>query len=345
MINLLELINSNDISDYLRKINYKFNTQEALWIVNNNFYLNFKKKEELLYEVMKEYKDTSFKGYDSLYDLVKINLQRKNEAKDFFTNVKDSYIYTFAVCYTNCDDYKSDVYFSSYDSVINYIDTNRNEFIGTKESPIKENYKNDEVIAEFAYVTVYKYKLDSENYIGEVFLNDKLEITDLNVSRDALDYSVGNDLPENISADVTGEMYLKFPTPFKKGDILVHKLRKGIRYDSGPFVLCEKVDDFNIQDEDCCDSFDMIFTGYFLNDDGSIFYEHIGNCMGIEYYHDELDGVKRSLIAVSNFLKGNISVERLLDGIDQIRLENKSKEHYDRLFMTEEGLKLCGLKK
>ena len=37
---------------------------------------------------------------------------------------------------------------------------------------------------EFCIFIVYKYKLDSAKYVGEVFLNEKLEITSINTSRE-----------------------------------------------------------------------------------------------------------------------------------------------------------------
>ena len=338
MIDICKYINSKDIRAYLREINYKFNVKEALFIISRSYILTLEEKEKLIKEVMEEYHDEPFKDHKSLFDIVKINIQRRKEYLDFFINDKESYVYTFRIFYKDYDDYDAGVNFSSFDELKKYLINHKNDLFF-------KNWNDDDV--EFSHVYVEKNKIDSERYAGSVYLNEELEIIDVNLSCDLVNYSVGNELTECESEDITMEFFLEIPTPFKKGDILVHISKKDIDYMSGPFVLDTKFEelkekniDINILDES-----DMQYTGYFIEKDGNIYHDHSGNYLSFEYYRDDFDNYKRELIAISNLLKGEIDLALFYNGIKQIQFEEEAKKHKRNMYLSfdDNGLKLCGI--
>lgn len=90
----------------------------------------------------------------------------------------------------------------------------------------------------------------------------------------------------------------------------------------------------------------MIFRGYFVNDNASIYYECNGNYMDFEYYSEELKKNQRSLICISNYLKNNLELGYLLNGYHQILLEQFLKMQDKNLYIINDlGRKDCGLTK
>ncbi len=47
----------------------------------------------------------------------------------------------------------------------------------------------------------------------------------------------------------------------------------------------------------------MYAKGFFLNEDGSIYYDKMWSYMDLEFYENEFSGTQRTVIALSNFLK------------------------------------------
>ena len=91
------------------------------------------------------------------------------------------------------------------------------------------------------------------------------------------------------------------------------------------------------------DSSDMIATGYFQEECGSIYYECMHSYMNLEYYRDELTGKRRILKALSSFMKEEIDIALYSDAYRVILLEEYTKENFPKYY-TDEGLELAGLK-
>ena len=96
---------------------------------------------------------------------------------------------------------------------------------------------------------------------------------------------------------------------------------------------------------DGLDNSDMWMNGYFQDSMG-IIYDHssCNNYMDYEYYPiDNLTEKRRVLIALSNYLKGNIDLSLFVRAYHQILLEESAKDStpWDK---TENQLKLAGLR-
>ena len=57
----------------------------------------------------------------------------------------------------------------------------------------------------------------------------------------------------------------------------------------------------------------MIFLGYWQSQPGEIYYENESSYLDCEYYRDEIPDSKKFLKALSDFFKGNISIDNLLE--------------------------------
>lgn len=123
-------------------------------------------------------------------------------------------------------------------------------------------------------------------------------------------------------------MWFDFPTPFRRGDILVSS-------DGVPFVL-ERICTWlpfdpcweskndppkrmpTIQNVDLFREYgsitDMHCHSYFISESGHIFYDqHPHNYMNLEYYRGEFVGHQRILHVVSNYMNDKISLDELLN--------------------------------
>lgn len=141
-------------------------------------------------------------------------------------------------------------------------------------------------------------------------------------------------------------MWFDIPTPFKKYDIVYSKSKLWANDDK--YVLIdianwEKASDRRASGGDYTD---MSAHGYRILEDGTIDYDFFCNYIDFEYCKEnELVGKERALKALSNYLKGNIDLELFLNAYKIILDEERIKGERANLNVTEEGLRLAGLKK
>lgn len=88
----------------------------------------------------------------------------------------------------------------------------------------------------------------------------------------------------------------------------------------------------------------MTAYGYFLNEKGEVFYECMHDYFSLDYYPEKLEGEQRILAALSNYLKGEISINLLMNAYHIILSEEKIATQRKYLGITDEGLKLAGIK-
>ena len=156
-------------------------------------------------------------------------------------------------------------------------------------------------------------------------------------------------------------MWFRIPAPFKKGDI-VYNPRSMYSNENQPFVLtnlsCWDEQDYRangyterdynfksiakrLADVSSHDCSDMSAHGYLLRE-GILDYDWLWNYLDFEYYDKELAGNNRILLALSNYFKGKLDLEKFLNAYLLIR--NEESIDGDMVF-TDEELSLVGLKK
>lgn len=89
---------------------------------------------------------------------------------------------------------------------------------------------------------------------------------------------------------------------------------------------------------------DMTAYGYFQNENGEVFYECMHDYFSLDYYPEKLEGKQRILTALSNYLKGDISVDLLMNAYHIVLNEENIETQRKYLGMTIEGLKFAELK-
>lgn len=144
---------------------------------------------------------------------------------------------------------------------------------------------------------------------------------------------------------------LNIPTPFKEGDLLISTsdtpFSEGYVLDNKrfTFVLDNLItwrDNFQeALDRGSYDSSDMEGTGYSVTDEGRLYLDNIFDYDGWEFFDGELKGNERILRAVSNLIKGEISIDLFLQGYEYIKSENEVSLN----LYTPKGLELVGLTK
>ena len=86
----------------------------------------------------------------------------------------------------------------------------------------------------------------------------------------------------------------------------------------------------------------MYAKGFFLNEDGSIYYDKMWSYMDLEFYEHELFGAQRTLIALSNFLKDEIDPALFARAYHQILTAGYAQQCMPGDY-SDTGLELAGL--
>lgn len=156
---------------------------------------------------------------------------------------------------------------------------------------------------------IRRVRLDGTDveFEAEFFENDELAYIVCNSERD--------DAESNVIRHSFDGLGIEFPTPFKKGDILwIPKNDFNVDMNGGlGFVLDSLITwdgvDKNIR---AANFADMYGYGYFVNDDGTVYWHPVEKYMDLEYYHGPYKLNERIFTALSKFLKKECSLAFLL---------------------------------
>ncbi|MCR5662954.1 MAG: hypothetical protein K6G50_12655 [bacterium] len=304
------------------------------------------------------FKNEKNKIYDSLHGVLQKVIARNSQILAEFYSNSGNAIYQYAINYRDSDvfnDYDDSPLFSEYENCLNAVkkelagnsyedydiddddDDDGNDDYDGDDNDGDNNSGNDggaEEREKILYVTIRKNYIDNPKANISIKLNENYEVT--SISKEDT-----QDEEESFLQEVFDDLWLSFPAPFKKGDIVWHKNR---RCEAGPLVVFGTTPIRSAEDGyKGYDSSDMNVWGYFQRDDGKLFYEVTGNYMDFEYYPEEkLVGKKRILKALSNFLYGKIEIDLFSEAYQYILLEEYLKDNKPYTY-TDEALRLAGL--
>ena len=330
---ICKFVNSKDIADYLGEIEYNFSPKEISWLIYQCKHLNLKEKhkewEHLIENTFDWPFETSESKEPSLHRFLKRYIETENRYLKEFTNPNES-IYHFSVKVVESDDFDYiqtvDCFYSSYENCLQAA----KEYCKDYQEPDCKSFRIKMVKKGIDTSDEFKDRL-------EIYLNNKFEIESIDA------YGIPEeDLNTLIAFDC---MWFSFPTPFKKGDIICGR-HSSPDLCRGPMVLeCTAPDWYEKRNRKGRDISDMWMMGYFQSDTGEIYSETSNdNYMDFEYYPlEKLTDKQRVLIALSNYLKGEIDISLMVKAYHQILLEETAHDNMPREF-TEEGLKLAGLR-
>ena len=335
MIDVYELINSKAISEYCRKIEHKFNTEELAVLIYRNKRMNIDEKISAYEELIKYYPDMEVierincKHYDSVKVMIREEIKRIKELKEKLEKEEQDVIYTYNY-WCNCvdniittgkDEYR-DVY-KTFKEVQKEIDNELKE--DEKQEIISFLIRKREFSKDSKYNIAAEYKLNKDR---------KLEMVNI------YDY-------KNEWLDIQG-ICLNIPTPFKRGDLLIATSQTPfagghvLNYEKFPFVLDHLIT-WNDKFQDMLskgnfDFSDMQGPGYIINDNNELLYDNVFDYDSWEYFEGNLKGIDRLLKSVSSLLKDEIDITLFISAYEKIIQEYHSSFYW----FTDEGLKLCG---
>ena len=332
-MDIYSFVNSRDIREHLRSIGYKFDPLEAAWLIHECRSVSYEKKRDVWKELMETMPDCDMnRSREGVERKSLFNVLNKyigiidREMADFCNSDGDGrYVYmysyycrgdkdwieehrvfsSFEVCVAA---YRADVYEPGYD-------------MGVLRHRIRRVRLNDP---------------DAECE-AEFFENDELAYIVYNSDR--------NDAENNVIRHSFDGLGIEFPTPFKKGDILwIPKNDFNIDMNGGlGFVLDSLITWYGVDKNVRAANFaDMYGYGYFVNDDGTVYWHPVEKYMDLEYYRGPYKLNERIFTALSKFLKKECSLTFLLCAYRNTLLD-VAKDDPRLLPYTDEMLREIGM--
>lgn len=356
MIDTASFLNSKDIADYWRKIGFTCTPLQSAYIVWQNHTKTLQEKHAAWCEIVETMSDCIVaEGHrkmnmglpdalaESLHAFLQAFMQLQNQLIERFYRKGDHAVYRYRVLYDGDKDWSEDR--SLYD---------------TTEECFEDVNADEDLISSIVCVQLTK------QWIGEnrtTTLSVKADKTVIDIDAQELDEA------ERDLLQAFDWMWFDFPTPFKKGDIVVSKYSPWgwNLYADEPFVLLllcswgskeykingipeekrryKTADEFLEYHRKNADGTDMTAHGYFQWEEGNVYYECMHHYLDLEYYREEPRGIRRILKAFSSFEKDEIDSDLLAIAYHTILEEEKAKKGKDSIYcFTDEGLKLAGLK-
>lgn len=307
-------INSKDIRNYLKKINYEFTPIEIAWLIWRCEHITLKEKQNAWQEMIDTMPDLpvdcSFQKINSLHTFLKDTIALENKMiDDFYKDEKDA-VYYFYIDYDYGYSHNHKKYLAYHDMIDDVKDIAENPKRKIRHFHLCKEYSNGNK-AEYDFNMYPNFEIKS-------ILNAEL-----------------HDKRDTIFMDLD----ISIPTPFKQGDIVYFpnsvtdcgRRPKVVTFEE-KVVIGESVPVYE----------QVSFSS------GEIKLNYILEYMDLEYYTGDFDGKKRIVKLLSNYLKGKIDTALLATAYHYYLTELyfnrilKTDEHIHKL--PDEDLILAGLK-
>ena len=293
-MDVFKFVNSKDVREYLKGIDYKFSAPDAAWIVDRCVGLSMKEKIAVWKEIMKNMPDCRYespygltKSIDSFHKALTEYIDLKNDLLEEFQNCGDKEYYEYDYVHEHFNGFIGYIgSYASYEECSSKIRMN----INTGKDIIGYIIRKTGIGTGISVHCRYSYSGDLLDVSGQGHYDSK-------------EYYRISNLFSNMWPDI--------PVPFKKGDILRFKTPYG-RYDEQLTVMS----DLRTMSKDDIDIFgneDRIkrLIGFFQTDIGTLTEKQsTGHYIDFEYCPEGfLEGKEKILESLSNYLKGKISLE------------------------------------
>ena len=340
-MDIYSYLNSPDVAEHCRKLNYQFNALESAFIINDCRHISIEEKHRLYREIMETMPDMEIPNprvfYEekpdlSLFHQLEKLMRTEQQILRRMKDGKEGWFYTFYAVFYASDSSDLQGCYSTYEKAVEATCEYAEWFSGDKSFVIEQR------------------TLDSDSKVS-VFLNEQYEICYILPQTNAEPYS-----------NFLYELWVYIPTPFKKGD-LVSGVSWSFQYpicrSDEPMVLreiCywERDTEWIERRKKEADSSDMTAWGYWLDRDGSVYDECIHSYYNLTYFKGETEPTLRSgcrgkdyrlLKTIGAFLKQEINLHMLLIANDAIRAERMwnsafpgwdyVNEEYDKAGITD----------
>lgn len=348
-MDIFKFVNSTAVADHLKSIDYSFSALEKAFLVYQSDKATLKEKHEAYSEIIATETDISIEkrpnteAYPSLFDFLRRYMQIENEIIDEFYHTENA-VYRFRYL---CG--KDTGYCENYETVYPTLEQCTAAF--------RAEIEDFDFDVELRF---FEQRMDSLEEIGkyiEIKFTPNGEILSVFVNR--IDEESGD-----VLCAIDG-MWFDFPTPFKRGDVVVKKHAYDLCNKYDPIVITslstwdksEYVDN-GYTERDCDldsrervyqyrkrngDTSDLNVCGYFACTDGSFYYEVDYGLLNYEYYAGPYTGGYRILKVLSDFEKGELSTDALVSLAQHIVNEERVRDEVKYIHLNEEYLKKIGI--
>ena len=328
---LYEIINSRSVGEHLKRINYQFSSLEAAFLIWYSKCLTVNEKHILWNELINTMADTVIKArynttpHDSLHEYLRQYMAMENALIERFYSTEEGAFYTYDFyCHGDrswCD--SNNGYYRTAEECLRALEADRSFDI--KHIRLTKNYFGQ----ENSYITLY--------------LNAGLEVFSID------ECCTLSEEDSDILYGVFEGLWFNFPLPFKKGDIIQYAdcPYNIFRYhDEKTLVLTDNLvpSDYLLKlHEQNGDLSDMTVWGIFCNDMGKYYHECSHTYLDFELQYKPLQKSEQAMLPLSNYLKGEISVDILCNAYHILLSEMHTDDMRRFMNITDEGMTLAGL--
>lgn len=337
-----EFINSNAIRNHLKEMKYEFTSMESAFVVWQSKTHTMEQKHEAFQYIIDNMADCQIVQkpwsavelnwtikHNTLHKMLKRFMEVEYEIIDAVKKDEENALYSVRAVYEDFDYEEDERFFATYDKCMK----------AARSLDDCEAYP-------FYYFEITKRWTDTDK---ARYISMKVLMNGETLSVDSANCSFIKDF---MILGAFEDMWFQFPVPFKKGDIVYNKVKGYVGYSpygTEPFVLegvCYDMwtDKQVALKKERGDLTDMTAYGYFQNENGEVFYECMHDYFSLDYYSEKLEGKQRILTVLSNYIKGEISVDLLMNAYYIILNEENIVADRKYLGITDEGLGLAGIK-
>lgn len=346
---IFEFIDSKSIREHLKSINYSFSNVEKSFLVYMSTKATIEQKHKAFKKIIASGKDEKIERrpntgeYPSLFEFLKRYMEIENKIVEEFYNTKESiYRYRY-LCHGDnsyCEDFET--VFPNFD----LCDKAFKDDI--------EDYNGDENLH------FYEYRMDSLTEIGKKIIlkftpnNELLEI-----------YATCLDEEQSNVLSAFDGMWFAFPTPFKKGDILISHRYNQLYVDKTPVVV-ESLSTWTKEEfvENECiktekeierreylynqykingDISDLNIRGYFGCLDGTFFWEVSHSILDYDYYEGPFTHGYRILNVISDYIKDELDLDSMVKLAKYISDEEALKDSKRYIHLMDSYMDKLGI--
>ncbi len=301
-----DLINSKAIGDYCRQIEHKFNIEELAVLIYRNQKINIDEKISQYKKLIENYPDMEVKKridcrhYDSTKDMIKQEITRLQTLKEVFVQGGEDIVYTFREYNKSTNEWSYSSIKKTFQEIEEQINNYIKEYDDTYSYEIHKKYLQDD---DLDIVAEYKV-INKKSILVNIYNNQEIDI---------------------------GNIFVKIPTPFKKGDLLVSycdtPFKSGILSTKKQAFVLNKMLTWNenidkLLARGMYDSSDMIASGYYMCDNNEEFIcELKWDYDSFEYFDGKLTGMERILQEISKLIKNEIDIEEFIKMYEKYKNE------------------------
>ncbi len=351
---IYSFLNSEDVARLCREIGHRFTSLQSAYLIDHSYRHTLEEKrrafqwvtdhmpdEEMLFGSEGRAAIREGRKPETLHRFLEKYVHLQNQCLGEFFDVSENCVY-------QCSVYESGCGCGTYESVHHLAGEYGNGREWFKQDGY---YKSAEEALDAARdrddrnrrVRVCKHYMDKTQRCISVIFDSNRAVTEI-------EYDSGMSDEESDIMLRLDEVCFVCPVPFQKGDIVCASSSTYMA--DGPFVFLGTWYEGKTAEEirkylKSADSSDMTAYGYFQDDRygrrGRIYWECMHDYVSLEYYRGNFKRGKRILKAVSNFLKGELDLDYVLNAYHIILNEENAGYFRKALGITQEGLCLAGL--